>query len=46
MYPRNQLKLKIIEDAPVIFYTTSIQPLFFASILNFNAGRVKKMELT
>ena len=27
MYPRNQLKLKIIEDAPVIFYIVSIQPL-------------------
>ena len=27
MYSRDQLKLKIIEDAPVIFYTASIQPL-------------------
>ena len=27
MYPRNQLKVKIIEDAPVIFYIASIQPL-------------------
>lgn len=42
IYSCNQLKLNIIKDAPVIFYTASIQLLFFAPILNFDASRVKR----
>ena len=43
MYPRNQLKLKIIKDIAIIFYTACIQPLFLAPILSFGANRVKTL---
>ena len=40
MYPRNQLKLKIIEDAPAIFYTTAMIYISLYPLLCFFLHRL------